>query len=52
MYGWIWHHLPGPVAVRVVTSAVLLAVVVAVLFAWVFPAVAPYVPFNDGTVNP
>ncbi|MGN6612515.1 MAG: hypothetical protein ACTHLJ_12145 [Angustibacter sp.] len=51
MYGWIWHHLPGPVAVRALLSVVLLGAVVALLFGWVFPAVAPYVPFNDGTVN-
>jgi hypothetical protein len=51
VYGWIWRHLPGPTAVRVLMSAVLLVAVVAVLFIWVFPAVAPYVPFNDGTVD-
>ncbi len=51
MYAWIWRRLPGPVAVRVLISAVLLAVAVAVLFVWVFPALAPYVPFNNGTVN-
>ncbi|HEX3004392.1 MAG TPA: hypothetical protein VHO27_09270 [Angustibacter sp.] len=51
MYGWIWQHLPGPAAVRVLISALLVAAVVAVLFVWVFPAVAPYVPFNDGTVD-
>lgn len=51
MYGWIWRHLPGSTAVRVLISAVLLAAVVAVLFIWVFPAIAPFVPFNDGTVD-
>jgi hypothetical protein len=51
VYGWIWHHLPGPVPVRVLLSVVLLVAVVAALFVWVFPAVAPYAPFNDGTVN-
>jgi hypothetical protein len=30
----------------------LLAVVVAVLFLWVFPAVAPHLPFEDVTIEP
>lgn len=51
MYAWIWHHLPGPVPVRALLSVVLLAAVIAVLFLWVFPAVAPSMPFNDGTVT-
>ncbi len=51
MYGWIWHHLPGPTLLRLLLAAVLLAAVVAALFTWVFPHLAPYVPFNDGTVT-
>ena len=51
MYGFIWRHLPGPVLVRVLLALVLLAAVVAVLFVWVFPAVAPIMPFNNGTVD-
>ncbi|UER55545.1 hypothetical protein HJG43_14480 [Kineosporiaceae bacterium SCSIO 59966] len=51
MYGWIWRSLPGPVAVKVLLALVLVVAVVAVLFVWVFPAVAPYLPFNDNTVG-
>jgi hypothetical protein len=51
MYGFIWRHLPGPVLVRVLLVLVLLAAAVAVLFVWVFPAVAPIMPFNNGTVD-
>jgi len=51
MYGWIWRHLPGPTWVRVVTTVALAAVVVAVLFSWVFPALAPLMPFNQLTVG-
>jgi hypothetical protein len=51
MYGFIWRHLPGPVLVRILLALVLLAAVVAVLFVWVFPAVAPIMPFNNGTVD-
>jgi hypothetical protein len=50
-YGLIWRLLPGPRAVKVVESALLVLAVVAVLFTWVFPLVAPYLPFNDTTVG-
>ncbi len=51
MYGWLWRTLPGPTWVRVLTAVVLLAAVVAALFAWVFPALSPYLPFNETTVG-
>lgn len=52
MYPWIWRHLPGPWPVRLLVALVLLAAVVAVLFVYVFPQVAPLMPFNDGTIGP
>jgi hypothetical protein len=51
MYGFIWRHLPGPLLVRILLALVLVAAVVAVLFLWVFPALAPIMPFNNGTVD-
>ncbi|WP_200837496.1 hypothetical protein [Ruania rhizosphaerae] len=51
MYAAIWRILPGPKAVKALLSLILVAAVVAVLFLWVFPAVAPYMPFNDQTVG-
>ena len=51
MYGYLWRHLPGPLAARIVVALLLLAAVVAVLFLWVFPAIAPHMPFNNGTVD-
>ena len=51
VYGWLWRHLPGPTALRAAAVLVLVAVVVVVCFGWVFPAVAPHLPFNDGTVG-
>ncbi len=51
MYGWLWRHLPGPTAVRLLICLVLAAVVVVVLFGWGFQYLAPYLPFNDGTVD-
>ena len=51
MYAWLWRHLPGPTAVRALLALVALLAVVAVLFVWVFPEIAPFVPFNDNTVG-
>ncbi len=51
MYGFIWRHLPGPTIVRILLALVLLVAAVAVLFLWVFPVLAPIMPFNNGTVN-
>ena len=51
MYPWIWRHLPGPTAVRVLICAVALAAIVAVLFTWVFPWLEPRLPFTDVTVD-
>lgn len=51
MYGWLWRKLPGSTPVRVLACAVLVAAVVIVLFGWGFAYLAPFVPFNDGTVD-
>ena len=50
MYVWIWRHLPGPTAVRVVESLVLFLLVVALLFFVVFPWLEPYLPFDRAGV--
>jgi hypothetical protein len=52
VYSWIWSQLPGPTWARAGQAVVLALAVVAVLFVWVFPAVSPHLPFNDGTVGP
>lgn len=51
MYGALWRLLPGPTWVRAVTLIVLAAAVVTACFLWVFPAIAPLMPFNDITVD-
>ena len=51
MYGLLWRALPGPAWVRVLILAVVLVGVVAACFTWVFPAIAPLMPFNDITVD-
>jgi hypothetical protein len=52
LYAALWRILPGPRWVRVLLCLVLLAAVVAVCFLWLFPRVAPFMPFNDNTVEP
>ncbi len=51
IYGTLWRILPGPTAVKVIEAVLLFVVVVAVLFTWVFPLLAPLMPFNDTTVG-
>jgi len=51
VYAALWRVLPGPRWVKAVQCLVLLLVVVAICFVWVFPAVAPYMPFNDNSVE-
>ena len=49
MYVWIWRHLPGPTAVRLLQVLVLFLLVVALLFFVVFPWLEPYLPFDRVT---
>lgn len=51
MYAWLFHLLPGPRWVRILTVLVLLAALIVVLFGWVFPAIAPFMPFNQGAFD-
>jgi len=51
MYATLWRLLPGPWAVKALLSLVLVALVVAICFLWLFPAVAPFVPFNGNAVQ-
>lgn len=51
MYVWIWRHLPGPTAARVVEASVLIALVVALLLFVVFPWIEPKLPFDDATTG-
>ncbi|HEY3894740.1 MAG TPA: hypothetical protein VGL88_05160 [Pseudonocardiaceae bacterium] len=51
MYSWIWRHLPGPRAVRLIEALLLVAVVVAVLLFVVFPWLDPRLPFNAVTTG-
>lgn len=51
MYAALWRLLPGPRWVKVLQALALFVLVVLICFTWVFPALAPLMPFNDGTVG-
>lgn len=51
MYAALWRRLPGSRPVKTVLCLVLVLAVVAACFTWVFPAIAPYMPFNDNSVD-
>jgi hypothetical protein len=51
MYAALWRRLPGPRPVKALLSLILAVGVVAVCFLWLFPALAPLMPFNDNSVQ-
>lgn len=51
VYGFIWRHLPGPWFVRLLISLILIAAVCYLMLQYVFPVIAPYMPFNNATVG-
>ena len=51
MYAWLWRHLPGQPAVRVLVAVVLAAVVVVLLFTLVFPWVTDLLPGYSGRIG-
>ena len=51
MYATIWRILPGPKWLKAILALVLFLAVVYALFEWVFPAIAPYMPFDESDVS-
>ncbi len=51
MYGYIWRHLPGPLALRILLASLMISGVVVALFTWVFPAIAPLLDINNGAIR-
>jgi len=51
MYGPLWRLLPGRWPVKAFLSLILTAGVVVLCFLWVFPTIAPLMPFNDNTIQ-
>jgi len=51
MYVWIWRHLPGVVALKLLQVLLLLAAVSALLLFVVFPWIEPHLPISQVTVD-
>ena len=51
MYPWLWRHLPGPLALRVLLAVLLVLAVVGLLVLVVFPLIEPLLPYSDVTVD-
>jgi uncharacterized membrane protein YjgN (DUF898 family) len=51
MYSWIWRHLPGSRALKLLQALVLVGAVLALLMLVVFPWVEPRLPFNAVTTG-
>lgn len=51
MYGLIWRILPGPAWLKVFWLLILIVAAVWACFEWLFPAIAPHMPFNEQTVG-
>ncbi len=50
MYVWIWRHLPGPLAVKLLQTLLLILAVSMLLLFVVFPWIEPHLPINQVTV--
>lgn len=51
MYAALWHALPGPVWVRVITVLALAALALYVLATWIFPWVESVITNQEVTVG-
>jgi len=50
MYVWLWRHLPGTLALKLLEVLVLVLAAVALLMFVIFPWVEPHLPINNVTV--
>ena len=50
MYVWLWRHLPGALAFKLLPVLVLSLALVALLLLVIFPWIEPHLPINDVTV--
>ena len=51
MYTWIWRHLPGAVALKLVQTLVLFLAVCALLLFVIFPWLDAHLPISQVTVG-
>ncbi|MCQ9385754.1 hypothetical protein [Brevibacterium moorei] len=51
MYELIWRALPGNWFIKLLICLALVVAAVYVLMEYVFPLIAPFMPFNNATVG-
>ncbi len=51
MYGWIFRNLPGPVWLRVIICALLVAVALVLMVQFLFPWMSTLTQFTDSTIG-
>ncbi len=51
MYAWIWRRLPFGLPGKIIGSALLVTAVGLLLWYVVFPAIDPYISFNDSVLT-
>ncbi len=51
MYGWLWKRIPGSIRFKCAVASVAVVALVVVLFLWIFPWLAPLLPFEQQTVG-
>lgn len=51
MYVWIWRHLPGTLALRMLQVLVLVLAISALLLFVIFPYVEPHLGLNDPAIS-
>ncbi|HIW64153.1 MAG TPA: hypothetical protein H9881_16985 [Candidatus Stackebrandtia excrementipullorum] len=51
MYGWIWRKLPFGLPGKLAGSLMLIVGVSAALWFWVFPQLAPLLPFGQINIS-
>ncbi|WP_432245345.1 hypothetical protein ACRB8A_00100 [Arthrobacter sp. G.S.26] len=51
MYSWLFHHLPGPMWLRIAISLVLIGVALVLMVLYLFPWMSQYTQFTDSTIG-
>jgi predicted MFS family arabinose efflux permease len=51
MYAWIFRHLPGPLWVRILTSALLVSGALVLMFRYLFPWINELTNLSSNTIG-
>jgi hypothetical protein len=51
LYGWIFRNLPGPLWLRILTSAALIVGALFLMVEFLFPWMSQFTQFTDSTIG-